>query len=133
MLNDRTDKVSQMPYTITQPIDLVFNAVEDLADYAKLAHIPSMQRQTVNQAYLILLCSGHFKDAIHKWNCRPFNQQDWPAFLTFFCQAHQEIHKISDFTLDEAQRQQQQAHMITAWSSGSFCTSCRCVMSSCLK
>ena len=112
MLDDRAEEVARLGYTVHQPIDIVFNAIDDLADYAELAHIPLTQRQTVNKAYVLLLKTGQFKEPIREWNRKPPNEQNWPTFKTFFRQAYQELRETTDLTLEAAQLQQQQANII---------------------
>ena len=112
MLADKTQQVDQMTYLIQLLIDVIFNAVDDLADYAELAGTPLTQAQTVNQAYLILLRTNRFTPAITEWNRRPANQRNWTNFKEYFRRAHQELRKTTNLTLEEAERQTHQANLI---------------------
>ena len=112
MLDERMTAVAQMGYNPHQPIDLVFNAVDDLCDYANLAFIPFTELQTVNKAYNILLRSGHFKEALRKWRRRLPAAQTWTDFKIFFRRAHQELREVTDIGMEEAQRQAQQANLV---------------------
>lgn len=112
MLDDRIAEVTCMSYTPTLPIDIVFNAIDDLCDFAELAQIPLTQVQTVNKGYSILLCSGHFREALKEWKRRAPRNQNWTDFKVFFCRAHQEPRETTDLTVEEAQRQQHQANLI---------------------
>jgi hypothetical protein len=54
MLEDRETELRNMTYNPQYPIDMVFNAVSDYADFADLGNQPMTQCQTVAKAYLIL-------------------------------------------------------------------------------
>ena len=112
MLDDRIKSVSRMAYNPYQPIDLVFNALDNLSTYAELAHIPLTAPQIINKAFNIMLRSGHFKDALRKWKRLPVNQQTWDEFKIFFRPAHQELRETTDLSVEEAQRQEQQANLV---------------------
>ena len=112
MLDEWMTAVSQMGYNPHQPINLVFNAVDNLCDYADLAFIPFTKLQTVNKAYNILLRSGHFKEALREWRQRPPAAQTWTDFKIFFCRAHQELCEVTDIEMEEAQQQAQQANLV---------------------
>lgn len=111
MLAEKSQDISQMSYTVNLPIDIVFNAVEDLADFAELAGTPLTQPQTVQYAYLILLRTGRFTNHIREWNRRQGNQRNWTNFKTFFRQAYQELKETTDLTLEDAERRQQTANI----------------------
>jgi hypothetical protein len=76
MLEDRETELRNMTYNPKYPIDMVFNAVSDYADFADLGNQPMTQRQTVAKAYLILNKTRRFKNDITEWN-RNAMPADW--------------------------------------------------------
>jgi len=40
MLQDKEDSVNRMSYSVHQPIDTIFNALDDLTDFAELSETP---------------------------------------------------------------------------------------------
>ena len=57
-LQDYKDRTKQMMFDPIQPIDNVFNAVVNLADYADAARAPYSQQQTINTTYNVLAHIG---------------------------------------------------------------------------
>ena len=49
-LQEKEDNVNRMAYSLHQPINLIFNALDNLADYVELSDSP----QIVSKAYIIL-------------------------------------------------------------------------------
>ena len=107
MLQEREDRVSRMSYSLSQPIDIIFNALDDLADYADLSDTPFTERQIMGKAFVILNRTQRFQQALLacKRTCRL--QQTWTNFKTFFHIAHTKLCSVSNFTLEEAQRHQE--------------------------
>jgi hypothetical protein len=66
------------------PIGIVFNAVEDYVDFAKLGQQPLTQRQTITKAYVILNKTRRFKNDITEWNRKPEIQKTWINFKAHF-------------------------------------------------
>ena len=61
MLFEHEQKVQQMVYNPQHPIDGVFNAVDELENYAEAALIPYSEKQCANLAYCILNRTGLFQ------------------------------------------------------------------------
>ena len=112
MLSDKTTQVTQMVYNLQLPIDAIFNAIDDLADFATLAECPIQDGQLVHYGYLILLRTGRFNESIREWNRRTANLKTWDRFKTFFRQAHQELRETTNLTLEAAELQAQQANLV---------------------
>ena len=49
-------------YTPASPIDTIFTAVKDLADYAELNGATMTQKKTIEKAYIILNKGGLLKE-----------------------------------------------------------------------
>ena len=112
MLQEREERVSRMSYSLSQPIDLIFNALDDLADYAELSNTPFSERQIIGKAFMILNRTQRFQQPLLSWKRRAHLQQTWTNFKTFFRTAHNELRSVSNFTLEEAQRHQERANLV---------------------
>ena len=51
MLETKAMHLRDLDYHPRQPVDIVFNAVEDLSDYAEMANSPYTQNQLIGKAY----------------------------------------------------------------------------------
>lgn len=109
-LQDYEDRTKQMMFDPQQPIDDIFNAVMNLADYADAARAPYSQQQTINTAYNIIAKSGKFGKWILEWNRKPRNQQSWINFKQHFREAQNEYRELHDTTVSETEYNQ--ANMI---------------------
>ena len=112
ILQEREDRVSRMSYSLSQPIDIIFNALDDLADFADLSDSPFTERQIIAKAFMILNRTQRFEQALLAWKCRARVQQTWTNFKIFFRTAHTELRSVSNFTLEEAQRHQERANLV---------------------
>jgi hypothetical protein len=112
MFDDKSELLRQMTYDPNQPIDNIFTAVDELADFAELARNNITQRQCVSRAYLILNKSGKLKEAIREWNRKPTGNQNWINFKVHFRQAHNEYRETSNMTLEQAEREQNNAQLV---------------------
>ena len=101
-----------MAYSLHQSIDLIFNALDDLADYAELSDSPYTKHQIISKAYVILNRTQRFQQPLLSWKHRACIQQTWTNFKQFFLTAHTELRLVSNFTLEEAQRHQECANLV---------------------
>ena len=99
-LQEKYDSTLKMSYNISDPINDIFNAVEDLCEIAELANDPYSERQQVKIGFLILNRQPIFHSDIRKWMGKPVLNKTWPAFITHFRQAHQEL-RDTDSTIDQ--------------------------------
>ena len=65
-LQEKYDSTLKMSYNISDPIDDIFNAVEDLCEIAELANDPYSERQQVKIGFLILNMQPIFRSDIRK-------------------------------------------------------------------
>ena len=112
-LQETEDRVNRLAYSLHQPIDLIFNALDDLADYAELSDSPYTERQIVSKAYVILNRTQRFQQPLLDWKRRPRVQQTWTNFKQFFRTAHTELRSVNNFTLGQAQRNEERANLVT--------------------
>ena len=70
-----------MSYSLSQPIDITFNALDDLADYADLSDTPFTQCQIISKAVVILNHTQCFEQALLAWKRCGRLQQSWTTKL----------------------------------------------------
>ena len=99
-LQQKYDDTIKLPYSITDPIDDIFNAVEDLCEIAEFAESPYSPRQQVNIGYLIVNRQPIFRGDVRKWMRKPLVDKTWVNFITHFRQAHQEL-RDTDASMEE--------------------------------
>ena len=112
LLQERKQRVSRMAYSLSQPIDIIFNALDDLADYAEISDTPFSEHQIMGKAFMILNRTQCFQQALLTWQRRGRLQQTWTNFKPFFHEAHKELRSVSNFTLEEAQHHQERANLV---------------------
>ena len=91
MLQEREERVSCMSYSLSQPIDIVFNALDDLADYVDLSDTPFSECQIMGIAFMILNRTQCFQQALLAWKRCGCLQQMWNNFKAFFRTAHTKL------------------------------------------
>ena len=62
LIDENETLMRTINYTLASPIDKIFTAVEDLADYAELNGATMTQQQTISKAYIILNKGGLLKE-----------------------------------------------------------------------
>ena len=99
-LQTKYDDTTKMSYSVSDPIDDIFNAVEDLCEIAEFADTPYSPRQQVNIGYLIVNKQPIFRSDVRKWMRKPPAEKTWLNFMTHFRQAHQEL-RDTDTSVEE--------------------------------
>jgi hypothetical protein len=112
MLDTREQELKDLTYNPKNPIDTVFNAVDDLADFARLGNQPLTDRQVISKAYIIINKTRRFKSSINEWNRKPHADQTWENFKIHFRQAHQEFRETTDITIEESELETNQANFV---------------------
>ena len=90
-LQTKHDEITKMSYSVSDPIDDIYNAIEDLCEIAEFAQTPYSPRQQVNIGYLILNKQPIFRSDVRKWMRKPLIDKTWANFMAHFRQAHQEL------------------------------------------
>ena len=112
LLDEKETLLRAMTYTPSAPIDTIFTAVDDVADYAELGGATMTQNQCITKAYLILNKGGQLKEEMKTWNRLPELQKTWIAFKIHFRRAHNEYRETTNTTLQEATRQLENANLV---------------------
>ena len=83
-----------MTFDISQPIDTVFNTIDDLADLAEHANSPMTSQQMIDLAYVILSKQPILQQDLRSWYRKPLIDRTWPAMLAHFRDAQSELRAI---------------------------------------
>ena len=90
-LDDKTTTVKTMIYDPAQPINIIFNYIDGLVEYARVAQAELTQSQTINLALVILNRQLIFKDYIRAWKRTNQAYKTWDNFKHEFRKAHLEL------------------------------------------
>ena len=99
LIDEKETLLRAINYTPASPIDTIFTAVEDLADYAELNGATMTQQQTIAKAYIMLNKCGISKEEIKTWNRLQEAHKTWIAFKIHFRRAHNEYRETTNMTL----------------------------------
>ena len=73
--HDNHDTTAKLTYDVSEPINTIFNAVEDLCRVVELSGSPYASRQQVNIGYLIFNKEPIFRGDVHKWMRKPATEK----------------------------------------------------------
>ena len=99
-LDDKTTTAKSIIYDPAQPIEINFNVINDLVEYARAAEEKLTQSQTINLALVILDRQRIFKDDIRAWKHTNQAYKTWDNFKQDFREAHLELIETGG-TIDE--------------------------------
>ena len=74
------DAVFRTLYDINQPIETLFDRVENCGDYAAAGNTPYSLEQVLGIAFQLVYQSGLFVDDCKSWKRLPMQQKTWTAF-----------------------------------------------------
>jgi hypothetical protein len=83
-----------MHYDITQPLDTVFNTIEDLADLAEHANSTMSPQQQIDLAYVIFAREPILQQDIRLWNRQPVVDHTWARMIAHFCEAQDDLSSL---------------------------------------
>ena len=85
------DKAFKSDYDTNDPIENLYEQIENTTDTAEEAGVPYSQGQILNNALNILTRTGMFLDAIRAWRRRPPVEHTWPNYKLHFTDAADEL------------------------------------------
>jgi hypothetical protein len=85
------DKQMKADYDANQPIELLFDQIEDAVDFAAAGDCPYTPTQVTAIAYQLVFKTGLFHDECKLWKRRIAADKNWAEFKTVFSLAHQEL------------------------------------------
>lgn len=80
-----------MPFDISQPVDTVFNAIDDLSDLAEHANSALTSQQMIDLAYLVFSKHPILQQDLRSWNRRPIIERTWDNMLNHFREAQADL------------------------------------------
>jgi hypothetical protein len=83
-----------MHYDISQPVDTVFNTIDDLADLAEHARSPMTPQQMMDLAYVIFARQPILQQDLRLWNRRPVVERTWSNMLEHFRDAQSDLSSL---------------------------------------
>ena len=87
----KENAIYNMAFDISQPVDTVFNAIDDLADLAEHAHSSMSHQQMMDLAYVIFAKHPILQQDLRTWNRMTFIQRTWPNMITHFREAQEDL------------------------------------------
>ena len=87
-------------YYISDPIDTIFNEIEDLAELGELSAKPFSESQLIDFGFIIINKCRAFRSDIRAWMRRPDHEKTYTNFKLHFTEAHLEL-RATDATVDE--------------------------------
>lgn len=102
-----------MHYDISQPVDTVFNTIDDLADLAEHANSPMTPQQLVNMAYVIFARQPILQQDLRLWNRRPLIDRTWANMLDHFRDAQSDLSSLPNAGDVFHQQPHHQANAVT--------------------
>ena len=67
-LRDLTLHVENLSYPLSEPVDIIFSKIDDLASIAEIENSPITAAQKINMAYLLFQKKQVYKSALTKWD-----------------------------------------------------------------
>ena len=101
MLN-REQNLSSMVYDTTQPVDVIFNNIDEHADLADIQDMPMTDRRKMQVAYVILQRSQAFLDSLKKWNARATPTKSYDNMKDFFRAEYSSLEEVGALSIKES-------------------------------
>ena len=100
-LHDDKQPVKTYVFNPNEPIDVIFNKLEDLLDLSMAANCGYTAQQIVGIAYLILNKIGKYGEYLREWNRLTSPLKTWPHFKTSFREAQLELRETGDLEIGQ--------------------------------
>jgi hypothetical protein len=79
------------PYDPRQPIEALFQQIQDAQAFAVAGGQPYSEAMTVNVAYTLMFNTGLYPDACRAWQSREIASNTWAQFKIDVATAHREF------------------------------------------
>ena len=83
--------IYNMPFDISQPVDFVFNAIDNLSKLAEHANSALTPQQMMDLAYVIFAKHSILQHDLRAWNRKPLIERTYEAMLTHFHDAQADL------------------------------------------
>jgi hypothetical protein len=87
-------EVYNMHFDISQPVDTVFNVIDDLSELAEHANSPMSAQQMIDLAFLIFSKQPILQHDLRLWTRRPPAERTLPNMLTHFREAQTDLSNL---------------------------------------
>ena len=105
-LMDIEDKVKTMEYSLSDPLIVMFNEIEELERLGIAATNPYREMQLVQIGLKIIKNTNDIEDAINKWYSRPAAEHTWNNFKNHFEDARELLKKVRGENMQTSSFQQ---------------------------
>jgi hypothetical protein len=93
-IRTKENAIYNMAFDISQPVDTVFNAIDDLADLAEHAHSALSHQQMMDLAYVIFAKHPILQQDLRTWNRMTIVQRTWANMITHFREAQEDLSSL---------------------------------------
>jgi hypothetical protein len=90
----REMELYNLHYDISQPVDTVFNSIDDLAELADHGNSPMTPQQMIDLAYVIFSKQPILQHDLRLWNRRPVLARTWPLMMDYFRAAQSDLSSL---------------------------------------
>lgn len=90
------DTQMKTAYNPHEPIENLFEQIEQAVEIAAAAQAPYDPTQVVNIAYTIVFNTGVFQDSCRDWRKMQQANKTWPNFKTHFSEAHRDFKQLQN-------------------------------------
>ena len=94
-------RVEQYAFNPNEPIDVIFNKIDDLLELSIAAQCDYTAQQLIGIGYLIINRTGKYGEYVRKWNRLPPEQKTWPNFKVQFRDAQTELRDTGDLEIQD--------------------------------
>ena len=113
VLKDMKRTVEDYELDPSDPIDLLFVQVDELADIYTLQRNQLSEKQLIEMAYVVIERAKAFKKDLREWNRKAEGEQTWINFKKHFRNAQQELRTSGDLTVKEAMGREELVNVVT--------------------
>ena len=87
-------EVYNLHFDISQPVDIIFNAIEDLSALASHANSPITEQQMIDMAYVIFAKQPILQQDLRAWRRIPQATRTWSLMITHFREAQDDLSSL---------------------------------------
>ena len=87
-------EIYSLHFDISQPVDIIFNAIEDLSALATHASSPMTDQQMIDIAYVIFAKQPILQQDLRDWKRTPLADKTWANMITHFRTAQNDLSSL---------------------------------------
>ena len=97
-LLEKKMEVETFTFNLSDPVDTIWNKIEDLAELAKLTLRPFTEQQLADFAFIVINKQRAFREDVRAWMRRPPHLQTYADLKLHFTTAHTELRATDAIT-----------------------------------